>query len=296
MANLIAYAENFASALDEKFEAESVTKFFEDPVMKAKFVGVKEVSIPEEDMSGLGNYDRNTGFPKGAITVTREVYKLKKDRAKTFSLDRMDADESGVADMAGGLMGRFVKKKVVPEADTYVISQIAGIAKTNNQTVTWDGNAPVEVFGKMLAGVQDAVGYDEEIVCFLDATAYSALKASPEFYRSVNVSEFKKGEISTTIRKIDNVILIPVKSDRMKDFIEFKDDEAGGYSTEGAKDVHMLMLPKDGAHLVKKTEKIRVFSPDQNQDMDAYQFDYRIYYDVFVRKSEIKGVWASFGE
>jgi hypothetical protein len=207
----------------------------------------------------------------------------------------MDADESGVADVAGGLMGRFVKKKVVPEADTYVISQIAGVAKTNSQTVTWDGNAPVEVFEKLLAGVQEAVGYDEEIVCFLDGTAYGALKASPEFYRNVDVSEFKKGEISTTIRKIDNVLLIPVRSDRMKDFIEFKDDEAGGYSTEGAKDVHMLMLPKDGAHLVKKTEKIRVFSPDENQDMDAYKFDYRIYYDVFVRKSELEGVWASFG-
>ena len=295
MANIIAYAKNFASVLDEKFEAESVTKFFEDPALKAKFVGVKEVIISEEDMSGLGNYDRNTGYPKGAITVTQEVYKLEKDRAKTFSLDRMDADESGVADMAGGLMGRFVKKKVVPEADTYVISKIANVAKTKAQTVAWNADSPVKVFEGMLAGVQDAVGYNEEIICFLDATAFSALKASPEFYRNINVSEFKKGEINTTIRKIDNVTIIPVKSDRMKDFIEFKDDEAGGYSTEGAKDVHMLMLPKDAAHLVKKTEKIRVFSPDENQEMDAYKFDYRIYYDVFVKKSELEGVWASFG-
>lgn len=295
MANVIAYAQNFASVLDEKFEAESVTKFFEDPVMEAQFVGAKQVSIPEEDVSGLGNYDRNTGYPQGAITVKREVYTLEKDRGKTFSLDRMDADESGVAKMAGGLMGRFVKKKVVPEVDTYVISKIANVAKTNEQTATWDANAPVEVFEKLLAGVQDAVGYEEEIICFLDATAYGALKASHEFYRSVEVSNFKKGEINTTIRKIDNVILIPVKSDRMKDFIEFKDDEAGGYSTEGAKDVHMLMIPRDGAHLVKKTEKVRVFSPDENQAMDAYKFDYRIYYDVFVRNSELEGVWASFG-
>jgi hypothetical protein len=54
----------------------------------------------------------------------------------------------------------------------------------------------------------------------------------------------------------------------------------------------MLMLPKKAAHLVKKTEKMRVFTPEQNTSADAYKFDYRIYYDLFVKASAADTVWA----
>lgn len=54
----------------------------------------------------------------------------------------------------------------------------------------------------------------------------------------------------------------------------------------------MLVCPKKGAHLVKKTEQMRIFTPEQNIDADAYKFDYRIYYDVFVAKSGLVSVWA----
>jgi hypothetical protein len=54
----------------------------------------------------------------------------------------------------------------------------------------------------------------------------------------------------------------------------------------------MLVCPKKGAHLVKKTEQLRIFTPEQNIDADAYKFDYRIYYDVFVKKSGLDAIWA----
>ena len=39
---------------------------------------------------------------------------------------------------------------------------------------------------------------------------------------------------------------------------------------------------------------MRIFTPEQNLDADAYKFDYRIYYDVFVKESGLDAVWASF--
>lgn len=295
MANTLALATKFASALDKKFEAKSVTSYFDDPTMKAEFVGAKEVSIPELDLSGLSHYDRTTGFENGAITVSRKVYELKNDRAKSFALDRMDADETGVAELAGKIMGEFVRTKVVPEVDAYVISQLTAVAKAQNNTANWDASKPFAVFNELLAGVQEASGYDEEIICFVDKTAYAALKTSPEFAHAVINSTFENGKINTTVKTVDGVAIIPVPSARMKDLVTLLDTEAGGFSTEGGKDVHMLMLPKRGAHLVKKTEKVRMFSPDENQTMDAYKFDYRVYYDIFVRNSELGSVWASIG-
>ena len=37
---------------------------------------------------------------------------------------------------------------------------------------------------------------------------------------------------------------------------------------------------------------MRIFTPEQNIDADAYKFDYRIYYDLFVNKSALDSVWA----
>ena len=285
-------AVKYASALDEAFEEKSVTSHFEDPVMKEQFVGAKQVSIPDMDLSGLGNYDRANGFQDGVITLDRKVYEIKNDRAKSFSLDRMDADETGVAEIAGKVMGAFVRTRVVPEVDAYVMSQLAAVAKEKNNLVGWNADKPFATFNSLLSGVQEACGYDEEIICFVDTTAFGALKNSNEFNKNVINSNFE-GKINSVVKTVDNVSIIPVPGKRMKDLVALLDTEAGGFSTDGGKDIRMIMLPKRGAHLVKKTEKVRVFTPDENQKMDAYKFDYRIYYDIFVRKSEVDSIWAS---
>ena len=45
------------------------------------------------------------------------------------------------------------------------------------------------------------------------------------------------------------------------------------------------MLSKDTARRVRKLEKVKIFTPDENQDMDAWKIQERLYYDVLVKKS-----------
>ena len=112
------------------------------------------------------------------------------------------------------------------------------------------------------------------------------------------VSDFKKGELCTKVRTINDVAILPVSNERMKTAYTFYDgvtsgEEAGGFvPTSTAKTIGMLVLPKKAASLVKKTEKIRTFTPDQNQDADAYKLDYRAYYDVFVKNSMSDAIYA----
>ena len=92
--------------------------------------------------------------------------------------------------------------------------------------------------------------------------------------------------------------LIPVSDARMKTAFTYNDGVTSGQTDGGfevatnAQTVGALVLPKKAASLVKKTEKIRVFEPDQNQSQDAYKFDYRIYYDVLVPESKKQTVYA----
>ncbi len=100
----------------------SVTGFMADNVFRSKFVGAKTVLIPTLEMSGLGDYDRDKGFATGALTLTHDSYTLTQDRARTFHLDSEDEDETGIANLAGQVMGEFVRTQVVPEMDAYILS------------------------------------------------------------------------------------------------------------------------------------------------------------------------------
>lgn len=295
MANIIAHAEKYASELDKALMQKSVTGFLADNVLRAHFVGAKTVKIPNIDFVGLVDYDRDNGFNRAAITVANEAFTMSMDRARSVQIDREDMDETGIANLAGQILGEFVRTKVAPECDAYILSKLAGVANTNGNTTVWNEEKPFEVFNKLMTSVQNVAGHDEELVAFVDGNAYAALMNSPELVRSITTSEFKKGEVNMQVKSINGVALIPVTPDRMKTAFNFK-GEAGGFTPDGAaKDIHMLVLPKKAASLIKKTEKMRVFTPDQNLDADAYKFDYRIYYDVFVKKSHLKTVWGSFG-
>lgn len=293
--NSIETATAFSSELDKVYTQKAATGFLADNVLRAKFVGAKTVTIPSLDFVGLVDYDRDNGFNRGAVTVAHEPFTLAMDRARSIQIDREDMDETGIANLAGQVMGEYVRTQVVPESDAYILSKLAGIANTNSNTVAWNAETPYKVFSQMLAKIQNAAGYDEEIVCFVDSAAFAAIKNSNEFSRSITVSDFKQGDVNLKVNYIDGVAIIPVQDSRMKTAFDF-DAAGGGFEADSAaKPIHMLALPKSAASLVKKTETMRIWTPEQNLDADAYKFDYRVYYDVFVKKSRIDSVVASFG-
>lgn len=301
--NTFDFQTKLTGALDTALVQKSVTSFMLDNAFGAKFVGANSVMIPDVSFSGLGDYDRDSGFPDGAITVTNTTYTLANERARSFQLDRMDADETSIAGLAGKVMGEFVRTKVAPEMDAYILSKLADIAVTNGNTVEVPQSGSVadncvEMLSSAINGVYSKTGYDEELVAFVNPTFYSALMSTPELARRINVADFKKGEVNTQVKKLDDTVIIPVPTARMKDKYDFFDGKSSGEIEGGfiphvasgsgdtaAKDIGFIVLPKSAAKLVKKTEKIRTFAPDQNPEMDAYKFDYRLYYDAFVKKS-----------
>lgn len=287
--NNIAFATKFATELDKILVQKSQAAILEDKGMAAKFVGAHEVKLPVIGFAGLGDYDKETGFAKGAVSVTQQVFTLTQDRARSFSIDREDMDETGIANLAGSVMSEFVRTKVAPEVDAYTFSTIATKANGAGQTVALgDGETLVKnVYGLIanaIGKVNDATGFTgEDIVLYVNPTVYAALMATPEIHRHLRVDEFKHGEISTKVQKIDNATIIPVSDNRMKTAYNFGND--GFEVAGGAESVGIIAMPKNAAMLVKKTEKIRTFSPDVNQTADAYKFDYRLYYDVLVKDS-----------
>ena len=293
--NSIETATAYTGELDKMFAQKSATGFFADNNLTAKFVGAKTVMIPDIEFQGLADYDRNTGFSRGAIRVANTPYTMKMDRARSLQIDREDMDESGIASLAGKILGEYVRTKVIPECDAYVLSKLAGLAESRKNVIEADLVKPFSTLVRLIQKVQSVVGYDEELVAFVDSLMYAQLQNSEEFARQITVSNFKQGDIDLKVNSFNGVTIIPVVNERMKTAYNFAAGEAGGFApAENAKEVLALVCPKKGAHLVKKTENMRIFTPEQNLDADAYKFDYRIYYDVFVKESGLDAVWASF--
>ena len=291
--NTLEFATKFAGELDKMIVQKAVTGFFADNTLRAKFIGAKTVIIPDIDFVGLADYDRDNGFSKGKMTVAHTSYELTQDRARSLQIDREDMDETGVANLAGQIMGEYIRTKVVPEMDAYTLSKLAGIAVEKANTKTLDLTKVYAQFVELVNGVQAKAGFDAELVAFINADVHAAFMNSTEIQKHITVSDFKQGEINLKVNKINGVVLIPVADDRMKTAYEDDSTNGGLKPTSTAKNIGMLVLPKNSASLVKKSEKIRVFEPDTNQDADAYRFDYRVYYDTFVKKSNLEFIAAA---
>ena len=298
--NSLQFRETLTNELDKALVQKSVTASFLDNSFGSKFVGTKTILIPDIDFVGLGDYDRAEGFPEGGITVEQKPYTLTQERARRFYVDRMDMDEIGIAGLSGQIMGEFVRTKVTPEVDAYNLSKLAGIASAANQVVGTGvalANKSVSLLSEAIQKVQNEVGFDEELVAICNTDFYGDLMSTSELTRRLDISDFKKGEISTKVRKLDECWIMPAPKGRMMtsyDFLNGLGEEAdGGFKpASSAKNIGFIVLPKRVAKFVKKLEKIRTFAPDTVQKKDAWQFDYRLYYDMLVKASETGTIFA----
>lgn len=307
--NTLEFCEKLTGELDKIFVQGPVTGFLADNVLRTKFVGAQTVLLPEMELSGLGDYDRDTGFIKGTVKVSNQPYTLQMDRARSFQLDREDEDETGIANLAGQVLGEFVRTKVVPEIDAYCLSKLAGLAVSKNHTVSGTpATEAYKMFSDACAAVQNEIGFDESLVCFVNPTMWAAIQNSPELSRMLTVSDFTKGDVHYQVRSINGIPLLPVADNRMKSAYTFydgstvtkdgdgtviTDETVGGFApTAEAKNIGLIIMPKNAASLVKKTERVRTFDPSQNQAADAYKFDYRTYYDLIVKNSAANSIYA----
>lgn len=295
--NTLEFNTKLTTELDKVLVQKAVTGFMADSALRAKFVGAKTVLIPEVGMTALGDYDRDEGFVRGSITVSNYPFTLQMDRAASFQLDSEDADETGISNLIGQVTTEFVRTKAVPEMDAYVLSKLGSLAIDNEQTTVM-GDDSLKTLNELMLNVQEANGYGEDMVAFVDRTFYSALINSPSVSRQLVVSDFKSGGVNTKVNSINGCPIIPVDAARMKTAYTFYDgategQKEGGFVPVGtAKSIRLLVMPKNGASLVKKTEKTRTFAPGQNIKADAYKVDYRVYYDLFVKNSKKNTIWA----
>ncbi len=294
MANSIAKFKKYVPLLDEVYKQASLTSVLDsDASLAQEGANANEIIIPKIDMDALGDYDRNSGYTNGDVTLTNETVKFNYERGRMFSVDAMDDEETaGIA--YGKLASEFIRTKVAPEGDAFRFATYAGVSGIS----------------KVSAGATLSTGADV-ISALRTATNKMDEDEVPYENRYLFITPTLKGlvdDLDTTkskevLSRFSQIILVP--QTRFYTAIDMLDgkttgEEKGGYKrhakgsesgdTNGA-DINFMVIHKDAVMQYNKHIAPKVVTPEQNQTADAWKFGYRKYGLADVYENKVAGIY-----
>lgn len=287
MANTIELAKKYIAMLDEVYKNASLTaKLDGAPELAQQGANANELIVPMLDMQGLGDYDRNSGYASGNVTMTNETVKCNFDRGRMFTVDSMDnAETAGMA--FGRLAGEFIRTKVVPELDAFRFASYCGKSGiTKKEETLNDGAAVLAALRVAITAMDEAEVPLEDRHLFITPTLDGMI---------ADLDTTKSREI---LGRFASKTLVP--QTRFYTAIDQKDghtggQEAGGYTkaAEGGADLNFMVIHKPALIQFEKHVAPKIVTPEQNQDADAYKYGYRNVGIADVYKNKVKGVYAS---
>lgn len=283
------FKKNAPQLLDKIYKAESTTSDFDmNGALVQAGKNANEIIVPVLDMDGLGDYDRNSGYIDGDVSLTNETKKFNYERGRKLKTDTIDNEETGGV-ILGNLSAEFLRTKVIPEVDAVryaTYASIPGISKVL-AGVTYD---TAEAAYKAIADAWDKMTDDEV----------------PEDNRHLRITSTLLGMIrdmdtyksKELLSKFASIKVVP--QSRFQTVIELlsgkdSDGERKGGFKAGAesKDINFMIMHKPALLQYTKHNKMKLFTPDQDQDGDNYKWLYRLYGLNEYYANKVAGIYLS---
>mgnify|MGYP000006811151 FL=1 len=332
MPNTIILAKNFAPLLDEVYQRESVTRDLTgDPAMARAGANAKEIVYPQIAVTGLGDYDRNSGYTKGTVDFKWVTTEYNYDRGAKLSVDAMDDQET--YKLAFGMAGaELMRTRVAPEADAFTFATLAGtkgISKGEAKTITTAEDFLAELLiakskmdndevpeeGRILYATSDLLNAllmmdtykSKEILA-----AYTIKKPVPQsrFYTSIdmldgrspdeNAGHYRKG--TAKYEKTTDTSVVSGKTYYTEGggvYSKVTSPETSAIGTyyemvqEAAKNINFMIIHKPAIIKHDKHVVSNIIPADLNPDADADILKYRKYGIVDVYKNKVAGIYLS---
>lgn len=261
MANSIALRKAYSTMLDEVYKLASLTAVLDGPNELVKEgANANEILIPKMTMQGLANYNKQTGYVSGDVTLEYETKKCTYDRGRMFNVDAMDNIESaGVA--FGRLSGEFLRTQVVPELDAWRLASYAQLAGKQVSANITDAKAGIAAIRAGKTAIKNAEA--NPATCYLFIS--TALKGDIEDLDTTASKKVLEGWAG----------VIEVPEGRFFDKVALTASGAGGFTTTAGKALNFLIVDKNAVIQNQKHTVSKIISPEQNQDADAWKFGYR---------------------
>ena len=291
----------------------------------------REIVYPQIAVTGLGDYDRNSGYTQGTVDFTWKSTEYNYDRGAKLSVDVMDNQET--YNLAFGMAGaELMRTKVAPEADAFTFATLAGIAGISKGEAKTISTA--EAFLAELLEAKNTMDNDEvpeegrilyatsnllNALVMMDSykskeilAAFTVKKPVPQgrFYTSIDLLDGKSpGEEAGHYRKGT------AKYEKTKDASPvsgktYYTEDGGVYTpvasassgsmssyyemvASEAKEINFMIIHKPA--IIKHDKHIvsNIIPADANPDADADILKYRKYGLVDVYSNKVAGIYLS---
>lgn len=245
-----------------------------------------EIIYPQIEVSGLGDYDRNSGYTTGAVDLKWKTVAFNYDRGTKISVDVMDNEES--RNLAFGMAGAtLMREKVAPEADAFTFATIAALDNISSDTGSIDNatqflDALLTAWSRM---DEDEVPQEQRIL-YATASLFNSVMALDTTKSREILSKF-------AVKK-------PVPQARFYTAIELLDgktagEELGHYKkAESAHDLKFAIVHKPAIIKFDKHIANDIIPAELNADADADIVKYRKYGLVDAYANKRAGIYVHY--
>lgn len=296
-------AVKFLAVLDAIYKLQSKTSDLDSPTLGGQFVGTNKIKLPKISVDGAGNYDRDTGYTQGGVSVNYEEHTLKYDRGRKFRIDVIDNDEAAF-DLFRQVSTQYVRTKEIPEIDAIRFAEIyaaatrSGSLGTKAEKDLTASDSAFDLFDTAEQTLNEKEVPEEGRVLYCTNEFYKMLKNDSKIQRRIDVGS-ANADINRGLAMLDGITpVVKVPQARFNTTIQLNDGKTagqtgGGYQTiTGNKPINFIYAIKSALQGVIKRNVSKIITPDINQGADAYDVFYRVHHDLIVADNATAGIYV----
>lgn len=289
--NSIALAAKYLPLLDEIYTSESKTAILDTASERVQFTGANTVNLFTLSTMGMSNYSRNAGFVPGDVNGTWVPYVLNTDRGRSYMVDALDNDESlGMA--FGSLLSVVEREHVIPEVDaTRFAAYASGAAAGQVVTATISaGAAAVAAVDTAIAALDNAEVPYEGRILYVNPNFYAYLRGG-----ITRFVENRDADVNNNVEYYNDMRVITVPQGRFNTAVTLAaptaSNVAGGFTTSGDA-INFMIVHPSAVMQVMKHYVPRIFSPQVNQEADAWKLNLRFAHGAWVLSNKTNGIYV----
>lgn len=286
MPNTIALAKNYINYLDEAYRLASVTSdLTSDPTMSKAGANANEIVYPQISVSGLGDYDRNSGYTTGAVDLKWKTATFNYDRGTRISVDVMDNEES--RNLAFGMAGAtLMREKAAPEADAFAFATLAALDGISKATGTIaDASQFLDALLTAWSEMDEDEVPQEQRVLYATATLLNSVMALDTTKSREILGKFAVKKAVPQARFYTAIEMLDGKS---------SGEELGHYKkATSAADINFMIIHKPAVIKFDKHIASNIIPAEANPDADADIIKYRKYGLVEAYANKRAGIYLN---
>ena len=286
MPNTIALAKNYINYLDEAYRLASVTSdLTSDPTMSKAGANANEIVYPQISVSGLGDYDRNSGYTTGAVDLKWKTATFNYDRGTRISVDVMDNEES--RNLAFGMAGAtLMREKAAPEADAFAFATLAALDGISKATGTIaDASQFLDALLTAWSKMDEDEVPQEQRILYATATLLNSVMALDTTKSREILGKFAVKKAVPQARFYTAIEMLDGKS---------SGEELGHYKkATSAADINFMIIHKPAVIKFDKHIASNIIPAEANPDADADIIKYRKYGLVEAYANKRAGIYIN---